>query len=56
MQIKFEQTREQQIEVAEWLAGSGPFTPAVHDAVVRNGLTFGAALITRQASETFRNN
>lgn len=56
MQIKFEQTRQAQIEVAEWIAGIGEVTAAVRDAWLRNGLTFGAALITRQVSGTFRNN
>lgn len=56
MQIKFEQTETQKIEVALWIAGKGPATPAVHNLLLRCGLTFGAALITREVSDGYRRN
>lgn len=56
MPIKFSQTREQQIEVMLWVAGKGPVTSAVRDAWTRNGLTFGAALITRRYSDGYARN
>ena len=56
MQIKFEQTRQEEIEVAEWLAGIGPVTSAVQDATTRFGITFGAALITRKYSDGYVRN
>ena len=56
MQVKFEQTRQQQIEVALWLAGTGEVTPAVHDAITRNSLSFAAALITREKSDAYLRN
>jgi hypothetical protein len=56
MQVKFKQTREQQTEIMLWQAGKGPITPAVRDALTRNGLTFGAALITREVSDGYRRN
>ena len=56
MPIKWAQTKEEQIQVAEWLAGCGPVTSAVVDAVVRQRITFGAALITRKFSDGYRRN
>ena len=56
MPIKWAQTRQEAIEVAEWLAGKGPVTSAVQDATVRYGVTFGAALITRKYSDGFEHN
>lgn len=56
MQVKFEQTREQQIEVALWIAGTGDVTPAVRDAWNRNSLSFAAALISREMSDAFCRN
>ena len=56
MPIKWPQTRQDQIEVAEWMAGTGPITPAVQDATFRYGITFGAALITRKWSDGYRYN
>lgn len=56
MPIKWAQTRQQQTEVAEWIAGFGPVTPAVQDATMRFGVTFGAALITRKFSDGFLQN
>lgn len=56
MPIKFPQTKEQQIEVMLWVAGTGPVTAAVRDAWTRNGLTFGAALITRRYSDGYARN
>lgn len=54
--IKWEQTRQEKIEVAEWIAGTGPVTEAVQDATRRFGLTFGAALITRRFSDGYKTN
>jgi len=56
MPIKWSQSRQDQIEVAEWMAGTGPVTAAVQDATLRYGVTFGAALITRKWSDGFKNN
>ena len=56
MPIKWPQTEQEKIEVAEYLAGIGPVTAAVVDATTRYGLTFGAALITRRYSDGCRNN
>lgn len=56
MPIKWAQTRQEQIEVAEWVAGAGPVTQAVQEATRRYGVTFGAALITRKFSDAFRRN
>lgn len=56
MPIKWAQTRQEATEVAEWVAGKGPVTKAVQDATLRFGLTFGAALITRQYSGAFSRN
>jgi hypothetical protein len=56
MPIKWPQTRQDAIEVAEWIAGTGPVTRAVQEATVRYGVTFGAALITRKHSEGFARN
>lgn len=53
MLIKWKQTQQEKIEVAEWVAGTGPITPAVQDATIRFGVTFGAALITRKWSDGF---
>jgi hypothetical protein len=56
MPIKWAQTLQEKIEVAEWTAGFGPVTAAVRDAWLRTGLTFGAALITREASDAYLRN
>ncbi len=56
MPIKWSQTRQEQIEVAEWIAGTGPVTKAVQDATIRYGVTFGAALITRRYSDAYTRN
>jgi hypothetical protein len=56
MPIKWAQTRQEQTEVAEWIAGTGPVTQAVQDATIRFGVTFAAALITRKHSDQFRRN
>ena len=56
MPIKWSQTLQEKIEVAEWIAGTGPVTQAVQDATIRFGVTFGAALITRKYSAAFKNN
>lgn len=47
MPVLFEQSQEEKIEVMRWIAGEGKITRAVHKTIQRNGLTFGAALITR---------
>ncbi len=54
--IKWQQTEQEKIEVALWVAGKGDVTPAVQDALTRNSLTFGAALITREVSDGYRRN
>ena len=56
MPIKWAQTLQEQTEVAEWIAGIGLITPAVQDAILRYGITFGAALITRNRSDGFARN
>lgn len=56
MPIVWKQTRQEKIEVAEWVAGIGEHTKAVSDAITRNGLTFGAALTTRKFSHNFLRN
>lgn len=56
MPIIWKQTKQEKIEVMEWAAGVGEHTAAVADAITRNGLTFGAALITRKFSDNFPNN
>jgi hypothetical protein len=56
MQVKFAQTLQQKTEVALWIAGKGPVTPAVKDVLLRCGLTFGAALITREVSDGYKRN
>ena len=56
MKIKYKMSRQDEIEVAEWIAGKGPVTPAVQEATRRYGLTFGAAIITREASDGFSKN
>lgn len=56
MQIKWQLTKQEQIEIMEWVAGIGPITPAVKEATIRYGVTFGAALITRNASDGFLRN
>lgn len=56
MPIRWQQTIQQKIEIALWIAGRGPVTPAVTDAWMRNGVTFGIALITRKMSHTYLRN
>lgn len=56
MPIKWKQTLQEKIEVAEWIAGTGPITQAVQDATIRFGITFGAALITRRYSDAYQRN
>jgi hypothetical protein len=56
MPIKWPQTDQEKIEVAEWMSGTGEVTKAVMDAIARNALTFGAALITRKYSDAYRRN
>ena len=56
MPIVWKQTKEQKIEVMQWIAGVGEHTAAVSDAIMRNGLTFGAALVTRKFSDSFNKN
>lgn len=56
MHIKWQQTRQEQTEVAEWISGKGPVTKAVQDATTRYGITFGAALITRRYSDGYKTN
>lgn len=56
MSIKWSQTLQEKIEVAEWIAGIGPVTRAVQDATMRFGITFGAALITRRYSDGYARN
>jgi hypothetical protein len=56
MPIKWAQTEQEKIEIAEWVAGTGPATPAVKDMLTRHGLSFAAALITRKMSDGFQNN
>lgn len=56
MPIKWPQTYQQKLEVAEWKAGLGPYTALVHDAVQRNATTFGIALITRSQSDGYARN
>ena len=47
MPILFAQTPQEKAEVADWIAGDGPQTPAVLKTIERTGLTFGIALVTR---------
>ena len=56
MPVKWPQTEQEKIEVAEYLAGTGPVTKAVVEATVRYGLSFAAALITRRYSDGYRRN
>lgn len=56
MPIIWKQTKQEKIEVMEWAAGVGEHTPAVADAITRNGLTFGIALTTRKFSHGFAKN
>lgn len=54
MPIKWAQTEQEKIEIALWVGGQGDATPLVRAAITRTGLTLGAALITREASDGFR--
>ena len=54
MPIHIPETQQEKLEVALWLGGQGDVTAAVQRRITRYGLTFGAALITREMRETYR--
>lgn len=56
MPVLIPETKADKIEVMLWLGGQGPLTPAVHRRIERNGITFGAALITRSYSDGYTKN
>ena len=56
MTVKWPQTKEEAQELLDWQAGRGPVTAVVKDAWMRTGLTFGACLITRKFSDSWRRN
>lgn len=53
MPIKWQQTKQEQLEVMQYFTGQGPETKAVRDATFRYKLTFGVAMITREFWHTF---
>lgn len=56
MTIVCEETLDEKTEIALWLSGQGDATAAVRRRIAINGLTFGAALITRGMSDRYRDN